>query len=39
MFFVYIIAGHKIGGHTTEFVNKVLDKVKHGVPDGGINEL
>ncbi|ODN00590.1 Protein CREBRF [Orchesella cincta] len=30
---------HRIAGHTTEFVNKVLEKVKQGVPDGGINEL
>jgi hypothetical protein len=32
-------AGHRVGGHTTEFVNRVLEKVKSGVPDGGINEL
>lgn len=31
--------GHRIGGHTTEFVNKVLERVKQGVPDGGISEL
>ncbi|OXA44082.1 Protein CREBRF [Folsomia candida] len=30
---------HRIGGHTTEFVNKVLERVKQGVPDGGISEL
>lgn len=30
---------HRIGGHTTEFVNRVLDKVKQGVPDGGISDL
>jgi len=29
----------RIGGHTTEFVNRVLDKVKQGVSDGGIGDL
>lgn len=33
------LTGHRIGGHTTEFVNKVLERVKQGVPDGGISEL
>ncbi|XP_046385642.1 protein CREBRF homolog isoform X2 [Ischnura elegans] len=29
----------KIAGHTTEFVNKVLEKVKSGSPSGGIGEM
>jgi hypothetical protein len=29
----------KIAGHTTEFVNGVLDKVKNGVPGGGLEEI
>jgi len=29
----------KIAGHTTEFVNHVLDKVKSGVPNGGLDEI
>jgi len=29
----------KIAGHTTEFVNRVLDKVKSGVPGGGLDEI
>ncbi|KAK7864494.1 hypothetical protein R5R35_003113 [Gryllus longicercus] len=29
----------KIAGHTTEFVNKVLEKVKSGAPSGGLDEL
>ncbi|XP_008202468.1 protein CREBRF homolog isoform X2 [Nasonia vitripennis] len=29
----------KIANHSTEFVNTVLDKVKAGVPDGGIDEF
>ncbi|XP_071442919.1 protein CREBRF homolog isoform X2 [Hetaerina americana] len=29
----------KIAGHTTEFVNKVLEKVKSGTPGGGLEEI
>ncbi|KAG8238976.1 hypothetical protein J437_LFUL013958 [Ladona fulva] len=29
----------KIAGHTTEFVNKVLEKVKSGLPSGGLDEI
>ncbi|KAK9509164.1 hypothetical protein O3M35_006541 [Rhynocoris fuscipes] len=29
----------KIAGGTTEFVNKVLERVKQGVPNGGLDEL
>ncbi|XP_015111693.1 protein CREBRF homolog isoform X2 [Diachasma alloeum] len=29
----------RIASHSTEFVNKVLDKVKSGVPDGGIDDF
>lgn len=29
----------RIATHSTDFVNKVLDKVKSGVPDGGIDDL
>ncbi|KAL1122985.1 hypothetical protein AAG570_003309 [Ranatra chinensis] len=29
----------KIAGQTTEFVNKILEKVKLGVPNGGLEEL
>jgi len=29
----------KIAGYTTEFVNRVLDKVKSGVPSGGLDEI
>ncbi|XP_076247850.1 repressed by TOR [Calliopsis andreniformis] len=29
----------RIANHSTEFVNKVLDKVRAGVSDGGINEF
>lgn len=29
----------KVAGQTTEFVNKILDKVKAGVPNGGLEEF
>lgn len=29
----------KIAGHTTEFVNKVLEKVKSGITNGGLDEI
>ncbi|XP_047000193.1 protein CREBRF homolog [Schistocerca americana] len=29
----------KIAGHTTDFVNKVLEKMKNGVPNGGLDDL
>lgn len=29
----------RIANHSTEFVNKVLDKIKAGVPDGGIDDF
>ncbi|XP_043521837.1 uncharacterized protein LOC122534875 isoform X2 [Frieseomelitta varia] len=29
----------RIANHSTEFVNKVLDKVRSGVPDGGIDDF
>ncbi|XP_066902308.1 protein CREBRF homolog [Halyomorpha halys] len=29
----------KIAGQTTEFVNKVLEKVKQGVPGGGLDDI
>lgn len=29
----------RIANHSTEFVNKVLDKVRGGVPDGGIDDF
>jgi hypothetical protein len=29
----------KIAGHTTDFVNRVLDKVKSGVANGGLDEI
>jgi len=29
----------KVAGHTTEFVNKVLDKVKQGTASGGLDDL
>ena len=33
------VAELKIAGQTTEFVNKVLDKVKSGVHNGGLDDL
>ncbi|XP_044001275.1 protein CREBRF homolog isoform X2 [Aphidius gifuensis] len=33
------VATMRIANHSTDFVNKVLDKVKAGVPDGGIDEF
>jgi len=39
MDFLFCFVAHRIAGHTTEFVNKVLEKVKHGQADGGINEI
>lgn len=29
----------KIAGHTTDYVNRVLDKVRSGVADGGLDEF
>lgn len=29
----------KIANHSTDFVNKVLDKVKSGIADGGIDDF
>ncbi|KAH0555607.1 uncharacterized protein LOC123263040 [Cotesia glomerata] len=29
----------RIANHSTEFVNKILDKIKSGVPDGGIDDF
>lgn len=33
------IVGFQIAGTSTEFVNKVLEKVKSGVPNGGLYEI
>ncbi|XP_033207653.1 protein CREBRF homolog isoform X2 [Belonocnema kinseyi] len=33
------LATIRIANHSTDFVNKVLDKVRSGVPDGGIDEF
>lgn len=32
-------AEFKVAGQSTEFVNKILDKVKAGVPNGGLEEF
>uniref|UniRef100_A0A8D8W6Y0 Protein CREBRF homolog n=1 Tax=Cacopsylla melanoneura TaxID=428564 RepID=A0A8D8W6Y0_9HEMI len=29
----------KVAGQTTDFVNKILDKVKSGIPNGGLDEF
>lgn len=33
------IAGIKIAGETTDFVNTVLEKFKNGVPEGGLKDV
>lgn len=38
IFFFLIFVEIKIAGSSTEFVNKILDKVKSGVPQGGLQE-
>lgn len=35
----FFISEVKIAGHSSEFVNRVLEKVKVGVPDGGLNDF
>lgn len=35
----FCIAEIKIGGLTSEFVNKVLDKVRAGQNNGGLNDI
>jgi len=35
----WLIAEVKIAGHSTEFVNRVLERVKGGEPSGGLDEL
>lgn len=37
--FVKVATKVRIANHSTEFVNKVLEKVKSGVPDGGIDDF
>lgn len=38
--FVFVYSTElQIAGTSTEFVNKVLEKVKCGIPSGGLNEL
>lgn len=41
VFFHYFVYSTElqIAGTSTEFVNKVLEKVKCGIPSGGLNEL
>jgi hypothetical protein len=29
----------RVAGRTTDFVNTVLDKVKGGIPDGGLSTM
>lgn len=35
----YYLSEIKIAGKTSEYVNKVLDKVKAGQNNGGLNDL
>lgn len=35
----FIITEVRIANHSTEFVNKVLDNIRAGVPDGGIDNF
>lgn len=36
---LYFLSEIKIAGKTSEYVNKVLDKVKAGQNNGGLNDL
>lgn len=36
---IVVCAELKVAGQTTEFVNKVLDKVKQGTASGGLDDL
>lgn len=35
----FFVTEIRIASHSTEFVNKVLDKIRAGVPDGGIDDF
>ena len=37
--FLFCFVEFKVAGQSTEFVNKVLDKIRAGVPHGGLDEL
>lgn len=37
--FLYPIAGIRIAGGSTDFVNKVLENMRGGMPNGGLEEL
>lgn len=37
--FIYQTLEIQIAGTSTEFVNKVLEKVKSGIPNGGLHEI
>ena len=38
-FFPEFVSGTKIAGQSTEYVNRVLDKVKGGVSVGALDDL
>lgn len=35
----FVNAEVKIAGHSTDFVNRVLERVKAGEPSGGLDEI
>jgi len=35
----FFITEVRIANHSTEFVNKILENIKSGIPDGGIDNF
>lgn len=38
-FFSFLLTGHRIAGHTTEFVNQVIENCQNGDSTGGLDEI
>lgn len=38
-YIVFLIAGIRIAGSSTDFVNKVLENMRSGMPNGGLEDL
>lgn len=36
---VFLVAGIRIAGGSTDFVNKVLENMRGGMPNGGLEDL
>lgn len=39
IFRIFRVLEVKIAGNSTEYVNKIIEKVKNGIPGGGLDEF